>query len=212
MILRSRTASTDSVSSRLSELPRSCEISNSACTSWRAAAMEAEEVHRRRRCWTCSGGRRRSLRIRRRAPVAALHLYFGRELRRCSSCRAPGLSSPARRNGAASRSTTCGSNALPDSSCTIFMASSSGRSAAILAVRGERVQAIDRGQNARADGNVFAREAVGITAAIPFFVMRAHDGDHRIGELHALQNFRAHDRDGSSSSRTLRASGGRVWK
>ena len=43
MIFRSRTASTERVSSRLSELPRSCEISNSACTSWRAAAMEVRK-------------------------------------------------------------------------------------------------------------------------------------------------------------------------
>ncbi len=65
--------------------------------------------------------------------------------------------------------------------------------APVLTVRSERIQAVDRGQNPGANGDLLALNAVRITAAIPFFVMRANDGNHRIGELHTFQNFGADD-------------------
>ena len=36
------------------------------------------------------------------------------------------------------------------------------------------------------------RKPVGIPAAIPFFVVRANDRNHRVRKIHALQNFCAH--------------------
>ncbi len=64
----------------------------------------------------------------------------------------------------------------------------------VLAVRSERVQAIHRRQNARANRNAVALQPVRISSAIPALVMRPHDGSHRVGKAHALQNFGAHHR------------------
>ncbi len=61
-------------------------------------------------------------------------------------------------------------------------------------MRGERVQAIHRRQNARANGNALALQPVGIAGAIPALMMRPHDGSHRVGKAHALQDFGAHHR------------------
>ena len=38
------------------------------------------------------------------------------------------------------------------------------------------------------------RKPYGITAAVPFFVMRANNRNHRVGEIDALQNFGADHR------------------
>ena len=59
-------------------------------------------------------------------------------------------------------------------------------------VGSQGVQKIDRGENACANRNLFALQAVGIAGAIPLFVVGPHDRHHRIREAHALQNLRPH--------------------
>ncbi len=66
--------------------------------------------------------------------------------------------------------------------------------AAILAVRRQRGQAIHRRENSRSNRNIFTLQTIRITRAVPFFMMRAHNGSHRVREAHALQNLRAHHR------------------
>src|SRR5580700_9465782 len=57
---------------------------------------------------------------------------------------------------------------------------------AILPVRGKSVEAIDRGENACSDRNLFSCESQWISTAIPFFVMRPHDWYDRVRKVHLL--------------------------
>ncbi len=66
--------------------------------------------------------------------------------------------------------------------------------AAVLAVRGEGVQAIDGSQNPGAQGDFVALQPGRIPCSVPFFMMRAHDRRYRVRELYALQNLRPHHR------------------
>ena len=63
-------------------------------------------------------------------------------------------------------------------------------------VGGKRVEAIDGGQDTRADGNRFVLEAGRVSAAIPFFMMGLDDGADAGREVHARQHLRAGDRMG----------------
>ena len=83
---------------------------------------------------------------------------------------------------------------MPASEATLAMASFNGNALAVLPVRSQRVQAIHRGQNARADRYRFALQSIRISAAIPFLVMSTHDRHHRIRKIHLLQNLRPNDR------------------
>ena len=65
---------------------------------------------------------------------------------------------------------------------------------AVLPVGSQRIQAIHHRENARADRNLFTRKAERIARSIPFFVVRADDRNHRIGEFDLFQNFRPHQR------------------
>src|ERR1043166_1878235 len=187
MMRRKRTASTESVSSRLSELPRSCEISNNACTSWRAAAMEVRK------------SMDASLEVpgfgfaafSKPAAGASPLLIF----RSVDSFPAATLWPCAIRSNSTYRreraSTTRGANALPDSDITTFIASSSGRAPAILPVAGQGVQAVHRREDARANWNFLAGDAIRITAAVPLFMMGADDRHHGTRELYAFENLGA---------------------
>src|SRR5207244_13563104 len=57
-------------------------------------------------------------------------------------------------------------------------------------IRGERVEAIDDGQDACADRNFRADEAVGISAAVPLLVVMPHDGHDRVREIDRGQDPR----------------------
>ena len=63
---------------------------------------------------------------------------------------------------------------------------------AVLAMRGQCVQAIDGGQDARARRNLFAFQPVGIARSVPALVVRADDGRDRIGKRDALQDLGPH--------------------
>ena len=65
---------------------------------------------------------------------------------------------------------------------------------AILAVRCQRIQAIDGGKNSGANGNFFPFQPVGITGSVPPLMVRTDNGDHRIREMNALQYLCAHYR------------------
>ncbi len=65
--------------------------------------------------------------------------------------------------------------------------------AAIRPVGRQRVETIHCGEDAGADGNLFALEASRIPCTVPPLVMRTHDWSDGIRELHPLQYFRAHD-------------------
>ena len=62
----------------------------------------------------------------------------------------------------------------------------------VLAIARQRIQTIDDGNDSRADRDFFALQPVRIPVAIPLFMMAAHDGHHRIWELHGFENLRAH--------------------
>src|SRR6185369_13605986 len=57
-----------------------------------------------------------------------------------------------------------------------------------------RVEAIDNRDNARGDGDLFAAQAVRITAAVPLFVVMPDDRNHWIREIHTTEDLGAHDR------------------
>src|SRR6185369_7163633 len=57
-----------------------------------------------------------------------------------------------------------------------------------------RVEAIDNGDNARGDGDLFAAQAVRITAAVPLFVVMPDDRNHRIREVHTTEDLGSDDR------------------
>src|SRR5947209_3938916 len=59
---------------------------------------------------------------------------------------------------------------------------------AILPVGRQCIEAINGRENARAHGNLFATQAIGISAAVPLLVVRANDRNHGIRELHAFEN------------------------
>ena len=67
-----------------------------------------------------------------------------------------------------------------------------GNRTAILTVRGQCIQEINRRKNSGADGNLCALEAEGVSGAVPFFVVGAHDGNHRVGKTDAFENLRPH--------------------
>ena len=57
-------------------------------------------------------------------------------------------------------------------------------------IRRQRVEAIDDGQDACADRNFRADEAVGISAAVPLLVVMPHDGHDRVREIDRGQDPR----------------------
>src|SRR6185503_17354873 len=57
-----------------------------------------------------------------------------------------------------------------------------------------RIEAIDHGDNARGDGNLFAAQTIGITAAVPLFVVMPDDRNHWIREVHTTEDLGADDR------------------
>src|SRR5947208_16287554 len=61
-------------------------------------------------------------------------------------------------------------------------------------MRSECIQAIHCGEDAGADGNVLAGKALGITGAVPTFMVTAHNGRYWIREGHPLEDLRADNR------------------
>src|SRR5689334_4367598 len=57
-----------------------------------------------------------------------------------------------------------------------------------------RVEAIDHGDNARGDGNLFTAQTVRIATAVPLFVVMPDDRNHWIREVHTPEDLGAHDR------------------
>src|SRR6185503_13961536 len=57
-----------------------------------------------------------------------------------------------------------------------------------------RVEAIDNGDNARGDGDLFTAQTVRITTAVPLFVVMPDDRNHWIREVHTTEDLGADDR------------------
>ena len=202
-----RTPRTESVSSRLSDAPRSCASSNSVCTSWRAAAMElrksAGSVAVRAPPWADG------LRIR---PPALRPVRPSRRRRACIFGALVPLRLPLQlgNSGVRSTSTTRGSNALPAFGRNHLHGLLERQGAPVLAVRGERVQAIDRRQDARAERNLVALAGPpGIRSRPTSRGARARSAPPD-RETAPAPGSRRPPPDGSSSSRTPPASAGRV--
>ena len=66
-----------------------------------------------------------------------------------------------------------------------------GHAAAIRAIGRERVEAVDDREDARADRDRFAGDAIGIAGAVPVLVVVADDGHDRIGKVDRRENLRA---------------------
>ncbi len=64
---------------------------------------------------------------------------------------------------------------------------------AVLAVFSDRVEAVGDGQNPSGDWDLVALQAVGITSAVPSFVMVSDHRHNRIREADSLQYLRAYD-------------------
>ena len=64
----------------------------------------------------------------------------------------------------------------------------------VLAVLAHRVEAVDHREYARGLRNLLALKPVGVAAPVPTLVVMADDRDHRVREIHALHDLRAHDR------------------
>src|SRR5712692_7491152 len=60
--------------------------------------------------------------------------------------------------------------------------------------RSQSVEVVHGRKDSRPDGYGFALQAVGISAAVPLFVVGAHDGNNRVRELNASQNLRTDNR------------------
>ena len=84
-------------------------------------------------------------------------------------------------------------------------ASCSRHPAAVRAIGGQRVEAVDDGEDARAQGNLFALEAVGIAGAVPVLVVMPDDRGDGIGKLDRRQDLRA---DGRVALHGLELAGG----
>src|SRR5260370_23699569 len=68
-----------------------------------------------------------------------------------------------------------------------------GQRLAALAIRRQCVEAIDGGENARSDWNGLALQTARIAAAIPFFIVCANNGHHRVGKVDLFENLRPND-------------------
>ena len=66
-----------------------------------------------------------------------------------------------------------------------------GKPLAVRAIRSQRVETVDDRQNACADRNRLAGDAVRIAAAVPILVMAAHDRHDGEGESHQREDVRA---------------------
>ena len=64
----------------------------------------------------------------------------------------------------------------------------------ILTVRRQRVQTVHSREYPRSDRDVLALQTLRISGAVPFFVMVADNGRHRVGEAHSFQDLGAHHR------------------
>src|SRR5258708_4081347 len=60
--------------------------------------------------------------------------------------------------------------------------------------RSQGVEVIHGRKDSRPDGYGLALQAVGISAAVPLFVVGAHDGNNRVWEFNASQNVRTNNR------------------
>src|SRR3954471_18440686 len=63
--------------------------------------------------------------------------------------------------------------------------------AAVLPIGGQRVEIVDGGEDACADGDFRSLEAERISGAVPLLMVSAHDRHDWIREAYALQNFGA---------------------
>src|SRR5215475_1403671 len=68
------------------------------------------------------------------------------------------------------------------------------QSAAVLPVRSQGVEAIDRRQDAGANRNLLAGQSVWISGPIPLFMVSPHNRHYRVRKLHALQDLCADER------------------
>ena len=79
------------------------------------------------------------------------------------------------RSAVSNASTTAGSNCEPAQRRSSVSAASSVHARAVRAVLGHRVERVADGDDARAERDRLAAEAVGVAAAVPALVARAHD-------------------------------------
>ena len=89
-------------------------------------------------------------------------------------------------------STTAGSSAAP-ASCRRASSAASVVSALVQRpLRRQRVEEIDRGQDPRAQRNLFAAQAVRIALAVPPLVVAVHERGDRVGKRHVRDDLGAH--------------------
>src|SRR6184192_1616904 len=86
--------------------------------------------------------------------------------------------------------TTRGSSALP-ASCRTRPSSLEAHRLVIGALRHERVEVVDDGEDARAERDLVAFQAGRIPLAVPSFVMAEDEGRHRVREGHSTDDLRA---------------------
>src|ERR1700735_4747132 len=78
----------------------------------------------------------------------------------------------------------------------LYMGNGTGdrKGAAVGAIGCHGIKAVDDGEDPCPHRYLFALQPVWIPGSIPVFMMRPHDGYHRIGERHAREDLRAHHR------------------
>ena len=87
--------------------------------------------------------------------------------------------------------TTVGSSARPASCCSSASAASWRHRLVVRAVRGERVEVVDHRQDARAERNLLALQALRIALAVPALVVAEDQRRHRIRERHGADDLGA---------------------
>ena len=165
-MLFSRSASSDRVSLRLSELPRSCVSSKRFCTSWRAAAMEARKSAGLSLICAAAG-------VWLSALARGSRALLDGQLHACRTLGLIGLSQRFQLDDSAVAEFPPPGDRKPCRNRPPFLHRFLQRQRpAVLPVRCQRIQEIHRRQDARADGDVLALQPIRISGAIPTLVMR----------------------------------------